>query len=174
RRAEAGRASAGSEEISARRPPHAGQRRIDRSGSGSAGRVVDAGIECVYLENEAATPGEGHMSGRVRILATGAYLPGPPIPFDDVEMVLGPLTGAPERVRWFIERGRPTLRDILGIDFYYYAFDPVTRRATETVSSLAAKAAREAMTRAGIEPAAVDLLCYGGAHPDVLGCPPTG
>jgi 3-oxoacyl-[acyl-carrier-protein] synthase-3 len=114
------------------------------------------------------------MAHSVRVLSTGTYLPGEPVPFDEVEQVLGTLDDAPERLAWFVERSKPLLRDLLGIESYHYAIDRDSGETTETIAGMAAKAARDALAKADVDPNDVDLICYGGAHPDHMGCPPTG
>jgi 3-oxoacyl-[acyl-carrier-protein] synthase-3 len=109
----------------------------------------------------------------VRIAGTGAYLPGEPVAWEDVDRVLGPFTEAdPELVRWY-ERAQRTMRQLLGVEHYFYAVDPETREFTETPSTLAAKAGQQALEMAGIEPDEVDALFYAGCAQDTFVCPPT-
>jgi 3-oxoacyl-[acyl-carrier-protein] synthase III len=109
----------------------------------------------------------------VKLLGTGKYLPGEAVPFDDVEKFLGRIEGMPEKIAAFVERTKPTLRGIIGMDYYYYALDPVTRLPTETHASMAAKASRQAMEAAGVEASEIDFIAFGGANLERLISPPT-
>jgi 3-oxoacyl-[acyl-carrier-protein] synthase III len=109
----------------------------------------------------------------VRMAAAGSFLPGNPIPYEDADRVLGEFTGADEAFRTWYARARRTMKQLLGIEHYYYAIDPETRQPTETPSSMAAKAGRRALETAGIDPSEVDLLVYAGATQDHFVTPPT-
>jgi len=108
----------------------------------------------------------------VYITGVGSYSPGDPIPFNRIEDVLGKITEAPPKLLNWIERVRPIFRELLGIDAYYYALDPVTRRPTEDNVTLSVKSAERALAMAGIEAAEIDLLVYAGILMENV-CPPT-
>lgn len=107
----------------------------------------------------------------VRVAAAGSFLPGEPLGYDDIDSVLGPFT-EPTLQRAY-QRSREVMRELLAMDRYYFAVDPVTRQITETPSSMAAKAARRALDAAGMQPSDVDLLVYAGSSQDRFICPPT-
>ena len=109
----------------------------------------------------------------VRIAGTGSFLPGEPVAYEDVDKVLGAFDQAdPELQRWYA-RARQTMRQLLGMEHYYFAVDPVSRAITETPSTLAAKAARQALGMAGLAPSDIDILYYAGSAQDSYVCPPT-
>lgn len=109
----------------------------------------------------------------VIIAGAGSYLPGAPIPGEALDEVLGPLDQAPAELRRWYERAKQSMRPLLGMDVYHLAIDPLTREATETPSSLAAKAGAAALEAAGLKPGDVDVLYYAGSSQDAFICPPT-
>ncbi len=109
----------------------------------------------------------------VRIAGTGAFLPGEPVAYEDVDRVLGPLDEADEELRSWYARAQKSMRPLLGIEHYFYAIDPQTRTFTETPSTLAAKAGQQALEMAGLQPSDVDVLFYAGSAQDSFVCPPT-
>lgn len=112
------------------------------------------------------------MYGRdVYIAGTGSFSPGEPVPFDQIEDVLGKITEAPPKLMKRIDRMRPLMKEMLGIEYSHYAIDPKTRRSTENNTSMSTKAAQEALQKAGIEANDIDLIAYGGILFDSL-CPP--
>jgi 3-oxoacyl-[acyl-carrier-protein] synthase-3 len=99
----------------------------------------------------------------VRIAGTGSFLPGPPIPADRVEAVLGPLDKAPAKIKSFVENLGQKMIDRGGVRTRHFAVDPETGDMTYNFSSLAEKAARNALEMARIEPPQLDLI--------VISCP---
>ncbi len=108
------------------------------------------------------------MARPVYLAGTGAYLPGQPIPVSRAQEVLGPLTGAPDRIRRWMESIAPVMREILDIEVVHYAIDPVTREFTDDNVTMATKAARAALADAGFQPGEVGLITYGSAHQDQM------
>jgi 3-oxoacyl-[acyl-carrier-protein] synthase III len=108
----------------------------------------------------------------VVIAGLGTYSPGDPVPFDDIENVLGEITEAPPKLLRWIGRMRPIMKEMLGLDQYYYAIDPVTRKPTDDNITMGAKAARQALNAAGMKAGDVDLLVYAGIMMENI-CPPT-
>lgn len=110
---------------------------------------------------------------RVKIVGTGSYLPGNPIPFDEVDRVLGELDEVDEDFKRWYKRTKRTMKQLLGMEYYFFAIDPETHEFTETPSSLAAKAAERALEAAGISAQEVDAIFYAGCSQDAFICPPT-
>ncbi len=104
----------------------------------------------------------------VYMAGSGHFLPGDPIPFADIDRVLGPLDEAPEKVQRWLRRTGPLMAKLLDIEVVHYAMDPETREFTEDNVSMAVKAGQQALEHAGIQPGDVDLLCYGSAHQDQM------
>lgn len=100
---------------------------------------------------------------KVKLVGTGAYLPGNPVKFDDINKVLGSIEGAPANVtKWFTQI-QPIMKELLGVEQYHYAIDPETREFTETNISMSVKAAKKAMQDAGLKPEDIDFLAYGSS-----------
>jgi 3-oxoacyl-[acyl-carrier-protein] synthase-3 len=108
------------------------------------------------------------MQHTVYIAGSGAYLPGEPIPFCDIDKILGPLNDAPLRVQRWIENTRPVMAELLDIKRLHYAIDPVTRQFTDDNITMSVKAATRALEDAGILADDIDLICYGSAHQDQM------
>jgi len=108
----------------------------------------------------------------VEVASTGAYLPGNPVPFDDLESVLGNFEKAPDNVKRMEKKLRALAKDLIGIDQVYYAIDPKTRQLTETNTSMAVKAIKSALAKAKMESGEIDCLLYGNGVADCQ-TPPT-
>ncbi len=104
----------------------------------------------------------------VRITGSGSFLPGRPIAPDEVDHYLGELAEAPEKIRKWLLRTRTLMKELIEVDFYHFAIDPVTRRFTEDNVTMSVKAAIEAIADAGIIPSDIDLIVYGSAHQDQM------
>lgn len=100
---------------------------------------------------------------KVKIIGTGSYLPGDPVEFEDIVHILGELKEAPPNILNWLTRVEPVMKELLGIERYHYAIDPVTREFTDTNISMAVKAAGKAMERAGIGADDIDFLVYGSS-----------
>ncbi len=109
-----------------------------------------------------------HNQMFVKIIGSGSFLPGLPIPAEDVDRYLGELTAAPEKVQKWLKRIKPLMKELLEIDFYHFALDPVTRKFTEDNVSMSVKASVEAIADAGLEPSDIELIVYGSAHQDQM------
>jgi 3-oxoacyl-[acyl-carrier-protein] synthase-3 len=86
------------------------------------------------------------------LLATGAHLPGEPITNEQLERVAGSL---PDEVLEGIQ-----------VKTRHWVADLHSGEQSETNSQMAAKAARQALTRAEVEPREVDLLVVSTASPE--------
>ena len=70
----------------------------------------------------------------VRIAGTGCFLPGPPIPTEKVEAVLGPLDKAPRKIRSFVDNLGQKMLDRGGVRTRHFAVDPETGDMTHKES----------------------------------------
>jgi 3-oxoacyl-[acyl-carrier-protein] synthase-3 len=88
----------------------------------------------------------------VRIVSTGSYLPGDPIDNETLARLAGPL---PEDIL-----------EGLQVKTRHWAVDPETGEHRESNSDMAAKACRQALELASMEPEDVDLLVVSTASPE--------
>lgn len=109
---------------------------------------------------------------RVSILGTGSFLPNDPIPNDRIDEILGPLNGAPKRVRAFVKNIGSRMLENSGVRYRHFAIDPETHKLTHTVASLAEEAARPALQYAGKKPQDIELLLLSSPNYDTT-TPPT-
>jgi len=105
---------------------------------------------------------------KVRMIGTGSFLPGKPLTIDEVDCFLGPLTGAPVKIQKWLERMKVLMKELLEVEHYYFAIDPVTRAFTEDNITMSVKAAKLALSQANLKPADIDLIVYGSAHQDQM------
>ena len=94
------------------------------------------------------------------ITATARYLPGDPVPNDEMEDYLGTVGGATSDLRDL------TLENC-GIKTRYYAMDK-NQQTVISNAAMAANAVREAAERAGLGPNDVELLTAATTGPDML------
>jgi 3-oxoacyl-[acyl-carrier-protein] synthase III len=104
----------------------------------------------------------------VKVMGTGSFLPGKPIPFDDINKYLGELNNAPKKITRWLERIKAVMGELLEVEYYHYAIDPETREFTEDNVTMSVKAAKKALDAAGINPLDIELICYGSAHMDQM------
>jgi len=104
----------------------------------------------------------------VRLAGSGHYLPGKPVSMEEVDYYLGELKQAPEKITAWLKRVRSLMKELLEVEYYHFAIDPVTRKFTEDNISMSVKAAKEAIADAGLAPADIDLIVYGSAHQDQM------
>ncbi|MEJ3743475.1 ketoacyl-ACP synthase III [Actinomycetes bacterium KLBMP 9797] len=88
----------------------------------------------------------------VRVVSTGAYLPGEPLSNADLEALCGPLPA--------------DILDGLQVRRRHWAIDPRTGEHLVSNSEMATAAARQALDRAGLAAADVDLLVMSTASPE--------
>jgi 3-oxoacyl-[acyl-carrier-protein] synthase-3 len=125
----------------------------------------------INSQNEDAM--EKRMVGKnVYLAGIGSFSPGDPVPFDKIEDVLGRITDAPEKLLKRIDRMRPIMKEMLGVEYSHYALDPNTRQITETNVSMSVKAANKALEMANMNASQIDLIVYAGIFFDHM-CPPT-
>lgn len=108
----------------------------------------------------------------VYLAGIGSYSPGDAVPFDHIEDVLGKITDAPKRLMKRIDRMRPIMKEMLGIEYSHYALDPNTREMTETNVTMSVKACNPALKMAALDTSQIDLIVYAGILYDYM-CPPT-
>lgn len=106
------------------------------------------------------------------ITGVGSYSPGEPVPFEAIEEVLGRLEGIPKKLEKRLGRLRSVLREMLGIEYSHYAYDPHRKTFTDSNVSMCEKSARKALDQAGLDPRDVELIVYAGILYDVM-CPPS-
>jgi len=108
----------------------------------------------------------------VYVAGVGSFLPGDPIAFTEIERVLGKITDAPPKILSWIDRMRPIMEEMLGVETCHYAIDPDTRQPSEDNVTMSVKAGEKAMEMAGIAKSDIDLLVYAGVMMENI-CPPT-
>jgi 3-oxoacyl-[acyl-carrier-protein] synthase-3 len=104
----------------------------------------------------------------VRIAGTGSFLPGSPVSIDEADSILGELTGAPPKIIAWLQRMKSMMKEMLEVENYYYAIDPVTRQNTEDNITMSVKAAKKALEMAGLQAGEIDFIAYGSAHQDQM------
>jgi 3-oxoacyl-[acyl-carrier-protein] synthase III len=104
----------------------------------------------------------------VRVAGSGSFLPGPAIPADDVDRYLGELGAAPEKLRNWMKRIRELMKELIEVEYYHFALDPVSRAFTEDNVTMSVKSSAGALQAAGLEPGDVELIVYGSAHQDQM------
>ena len=104
----------------------------------------------------------------VHLAGSGHFLPGKAIPADEVDLYLGDLQEAPEKIRQWLKRIRKILKELVEVEYYHFAMDPVTRKFTEDNVTMSVKAAREAMKDAGVTPSDIEFIVYASAHQDQM------
>jgi len=90
----------------------------------------------------------------VRVISTGAYLPGDPITNEQVEAVAGPIP--------------PDVLEGIQVKTRHWMVDLATGEHRESNTDLACKAARQALERAGMAASDVELIVESTASPDYL------
>ena len=114
------------------------------------------------------TPYSVDRSPFVKIAGSGSYLPGESVPMEKIDLYLGEINDAPQKVQRWLERIRPLMREMLDIEYYHFAIDPITRQFTEDNITMSVKAAKQALSDAKMEASDIDLILYGSAHQDQM------
>ncbi|MFH1684057.1 MAG: 3-oxoacyl-ACP synthase III family protein [Candidatus Margulisiibacteriota bacterium] len=102
----------------------------------------------------------------VELVSTGVYLPGDPVKFDEIEKVIGYLDDAPPRMKKLIEKLRPSMKELIGIDTCHFAVDPVTKKINESILTLATKASRRALQSANMDSQEVEAIIIATPVPE--------
>lgn len=104
----------------------------------------------------------------VRVAGSGSFLPGSPVPRSDVDHYLGELSDAPEKIRKWLVRMKDLMSQLLEVEYYHFALDPVTRQFTEDNVSMSVKAANKALAASSTDASEVQFIVYGSAHQDQM------
>ncbi|MFC2096553.1 3-oxoacyl-ACP synthase III family protein [Bacteroidota bacterium] len=104
----------------------------------------------------------------VKLVGTGSYLPGKPITIDEVDNYLGELTEAPKKIQKWLHRMKELMKEMLEVEYYHFAIDPVTREFTDDNITMSVKAANQALKKAGLKADDIELIVYGSAHQDQM------
>lgn len=104
----------------------------------------------------------------IKVTGTGSYLPGKPVHFDDIEDYLGKITEAPSKVQKWYDRIKPVMKEMLDVNYYHFAIDPITRNFIDDNISMSVKAAKKALKDANIDASEIELIVYGSAHQDQM------
>jgi len=105
---------------------------------------------------------------KVKIIGSGTYLPGEPKTPDEVDQILGELKEAPSKIRKWIKMTKSLMSQMLDVEYYHFAIDPVTREFTDDNITMSVKAAEEALQKAGIKAKDIDFIAYGSPHQDQM------
>lgn len=108
------------------------------------------------------------ISRPVLVAGSGSFLPGSPVPKTEVDHYLGELTGAPLKTRKWLKRIKELMAELLEIEYYHFAIDPVSRQFTSDNVSMSVSAAQLALESAGVKSDEVQLIIYGSAHQDQM------
>lgn len=104
----------------------------------------------------------------VKLTGSGSFLPGNPININEVDYFLGELTEAPAKLKKWLHRMKGLMDEMLEVEYYHYAIDPVTREFTEDNITMSVKAAKKALEKAELKATEIDLIVYGSAHQDQM------
>ena len=99
---------------------------------------------------------------------SGSFLPGDPVPKTEVDRYLGELTEAPIKTQKWLQRVKGLMAELLDIEYYHYAIDPLTRKFTWDNISMSVNAAKQALEMAATPARDVQLIVYGSAHQDQM------
>jgi len=100
----------------------------------------------------------------IKLAGIGSYLPNDPVPFERINDVLGTLDNAPPKIQKWIEKTSLLMKEMLGIDYYYYAMDPVTREFTDDNITMSYKASMNALDNAHLVPSEIDCIVYAAPY----------
>jgi 3-oxoacyl-[acyl-carrier-protein] synthase III len=104
----------------------------------------------------------------VKLTGTGSYLPGKPIPIEEVDHYLGELTDAPKKLQKWLVRMKELMKEMLEVEYYHFAIDPDSREFIDDNITMSTKAAKIAIKKAGLQAQDIDLIVYGSAHQDQM------
>jgi len=107
----------------------------------------------------------------VELVSTGYYLPGEPIPFDQIDLVVGEFHSLSPLEKKRISKYKGMMKKILK-GCSYLAIDPVSRKPLETITSLSVKAIKKALETADLKINEIEYIALGAPLPDYM-TPPT-
>ncbi len=105
---------------------------------------------------------------KIKMIGTGSFLPGKPISIEEVDDFLGMLDNAPVKIQKWLKRMKGLMKEMLEVENYYFAIDPITHQFTEDNITMSVKAAKNALDFAGLKTGDIDLIVYGSAHQDQM------
>lgn len=105
---------------------------------------------------------------KVKILGSGTYLPGEKRSSDEVDFILGELNEAPSKIKKWLKMTKGLMSQMLDIEYYHFAINPLTREFTDDNISMSVKAAKKAIEVAGITARDIDFIAYGSPHQDQM------
>lgn len=108
------------------------------------------------------------MNRNIKIVGSGHYLPGNPIPFKDVDHYLGKFNDIPVKAKKWLERMQNVMSELIEVEYYHFAIDPKTRQFTDDNITMSVKAANAALENAGMDASDIDFIAYGSAHQDQM------
>lgn len=108
------------------------------------------------------------MEKHVRLLGTSSYFPGQPIKFDEINDYLGELEDISEKDKRWIRKIQPIMKEMLGVEHCYYAFDSETREYFDDCLTMGVKAGKMALEKANLQATDIDLLVYGGNYSEQM------
>ena len=83
----------------------------------------------------------------VYITGVGSYMPGKPIPFTEIESVLGKLDRLPPKITAWVDRMKPIMEGMLGVDYCHYAMTRRPREPTDTCVTMSTKSVNKGRSR---------------------------
>jgi len=104
----------------------------------------------------------------VELVSSGYYLPGEPIPFENIDDHLGALENAPEKIKKTIKKLRGVMKGVIKTKFSYFAIDFKTGKPLETNADMATKAIKKALAKYGGEADEIEAIYLGSPVPDTL------
>ncbi len=105
---------------------------------------------------------------KVKITGTGTYLPGEKLNLDRVDQILGELGEAPTKIQKWLKMTKGLMSQLLDVEYYHYAIDPISREFTDDNISMSVKAAKNALKAAGLTTNEIDFIAYGSPHQDQM------
>ena len=107
----------------------------------------------------------------VELAGTGYYLPGKPIPFDQIDTVVGEFGSLAPLEKRRLSKFKGMMQKILK-GCSYLAIDPDTKKPLETITSLSVKAIKKALENANLKANEIEYIVLGTPLPDYM-TPPT-
>ncbi len=100
----------------------------------------------------------------VKLIGSATALPKHKVKFEDINGYLGTFERANPKVKQWVSRIQPVMKEMLGIDYCHYAYNAATKTVEEDNLSLSIASAQRAIEKANIPKEAIDLIVYGGGY----------